>query len=629
MTLPLFNVGGLATGLDTNSIIKQLMDVERVPLTQLQRRRTAYQDKDSAWQKILTRIQALHEKVNAVAERSGWDTLLTGTSSDPAAVAVSVSGADNPTSLSFTVDRLASTHQVSAATVFSAGTDPVGAGTLTLTVGATNYTVDTDASTTLAGLVTEINALEAGVNARLVTVDANQLRLVIRADQSGDDGQFTASGTQATLQGFSTVETGLDARLTLGSGAGAITVERSSNTITDLVAGLTLNLKAVTTSAVTVISERDIEGAVTMVKDMVDELNSALSTISGLTTYHAETGAASALAGDSSVRNVVLRLRSALSSAVGLTGDYRHAGSVGISLSRDGSIIFDETKLRDALEDDFEGVMDLFTRAGSTTDPRATFAAATLNTVDGSYLINITTAAGRASVQGIVYIPPAAPETFTVTSDGVSVSVTLAAGDDLATAISKINAAMASAQVQTISASEVGGAIQLEETRYGTAAAFSVSPNSFGLEGTFAGVDVAGTIGGDPSTGSGQLLTSTSGSSNGVTVGITASASEVSAAGGSLDLGSVSVTTGFAKRLEELLDTFEGTNGAIDRARDRWQSQIDLLDDRIEVFQDRLERREAALLRQFTALETAMSRLIALSNSLTAQLNSLQGGSQT
>lgn len=80
------------------------------------------------------------------------------------------------------------------------------------------------------------------------------------------------------------------------------------------------------------------------------------------------------------------------------------------------------------------------------------------------------------------------------------------------------------------------------------------------------------------------------------------------------------VSNGFVGRLTAALDLAEGAGGAIDRARDRWQNQIDLIDDRIDVFEDRIERKEALLIRQFAALETAMAALTAQANFLSSQL---------
>jgi flagellar hook-associated protein 2 len=419
-------------------------------------------------------------------------------------------------------------------------------------------------------------------------------------------------------------ETGLDAQLTVGSGAGAIAIERASNTITDLVAGLTINLKATTASAVTISTGRDADAAIKAVKEMVTELNSTITTVTALSAYKPDTKTASALTGDDTARRMLLEIRKTVSGAVaGLTGNYLAAGDVGVSLNRSGTVVVDEAKLRAALQKDFEGVTALFARTGKATDARASFASATKDTVDGTYSLTITTAAAKASVLGSVYSVPGANSTFTITSGSAVASVTINAGDDLTTAVGRINTALAAANITTIAATASSGKISLDESRYGSDSSFTVAANDFGLAGTFSGVNVAGTMGGNAASGSGNTLTGTTGATKGMALSVTASAADVAGAGGSLSLGSVTVTTGFAKRLQELSDRWDDNDAAIDVARDGAQAQISVIDKRIQVLEARLQRKNGALIRQFAALETAMSRLQSMSKALNSQLASL------
>ena len=59
MAVPLFNIGGLASGLDTNSIISSVLDVERIPIQQLEARKANHQAEDSAWQSVKARYSAI------------------------------------------------------------------------------------------------------------------------------------------------------------------------------------------------------------------------------------------------------------------------------------------------------------------------------------------------------------------------------------------------------------------------------------------------------------------------------------------------------------------------------------------------------------------------------------------
>ncbi len=626
MTLPLFNIGGLASGLDTNSIVSQLIQIERIPINQLEYRRTFYQERQQAWDDIATRISALREQEQKLSDAAEWRRFSLATSSNPDAVAVAVTGSPATGATSFTVDQLAAAHQVAATGTFGAATDLVGAGTFTLTVGGTNYDVTTTSTTTVGELVSQINGLGVGVSASLLQVTSGQYRLVLTADQTGAASAFTATADQASLGTFDVVQQGVDAQLTIGSGTGAITVNRSSNVVDDLIDGVELTLATTTTAPVTVSVDRDLDAATEAVRGLVDELNSTLSLLDDLTAYNAEANQSGPLTGDASARDLELSLRSKLSGVVpGLSGPYTFASSVGISLTRTGSFTFDETAFRAALEDDFDAVAALFGRATTATDPRVSVAAVRDSSLDGIHAVEITQAASVASVTGTTYTAPTADETFDITSGTKTATVTILAGSDLATAVQAINDALSAAGISTVKATSSGGAIRLDETRYGSAFSFTVAANSFGLAGTFTGTDVAGTIGGVAATGTGRSLQGT-GTLDGLILTITASAAEVAAAGGTLSLGTVSITSGLASRFDEYLETVEGTDGVIDRARDRWASQIELLDDRIEDLEDRIAMREEILRRQFTAMETALSRLTATSQSLGAALAGLVGG---
>ena len=86
---------GIGSGLDINSIITQLVAVERVPLTQLKTQATALQTKLSTYGKVQSAISALRDAASALTRSETW-TKTTGASSDPSAVSVTTSAATKP-----------------------------------------------------------------------------------------------------------------------------------------------------------------------------------------------------------------------------------------------------------------------------------------------------------------------------------------------------------------------------------------------------------------------------------------------------------------------------------------------------------------------------------------------------
>ncbi len=628
MATPLFSVGGLVSGLDTNSIVQQLMQLERAPVERLQARQATYRAKIDAWGTVRTRLAAVRTAVDRLKDATSVRGFATVTSSDEAVVRAAVTGEASPGSLSFTVDRLATHHQVVSGGSFEGPEATVGEGTLTITRGTTTYEVSTNASTTLAQLASEIDSLGAGVRAMVVSVDGTSYRLFVTAEESGADAVFTVSGTQPGLDAFDVVETGVDAQLTVGSGAGALTVTRATNTIEDLLPGVTLTLGSTSATSVTVSVDRDLDGVVGAVEGLVDAVNQAITTLRDLTRYDPTTKQAGALQGDPSAWRLLMDLRSAVSDAVaGLGGPYTAASSVGVTLSRDGTFVVDGSALREALRSRFDDVVGVLARTGIPSDPRVSFSRASDATRPGTYAVVLTQAAEVPAVTGDPYVAPAADETFTVTAGAATATVTVAAGSTLAQAVQTINDALSAAGITWVVASEQAGSIRLAGTRYGSGSTFTVAgAGAFGLAGTFAGVDAAGTIDGRAASGAGRALTASEGDASGLQVLVAATPEEVAAAGGSLALGSVTYAEGFVGRLSRLLASTEGVDGLVELASERWRSQVRLIDDQVRALERHLELREAELRRRFAAMETALSGLTAQASFLAARLAGLTGG---
>ena len=122
MAIPLFTIGGLASGLDTYSIISSVLDVERIPIQQLEARQADHQVEDNAWQTTKTRYSAIRTALYALDSQNDFDNFVTASSSNTATVSVTTTGAASPGSVSVVVDQLAANHQVASATN-SAGAD--------------------------------------------------------------------------------------------------------------------------------------------------------------------------------------------------------------------------------------------------------------------------------------------------------------------------------------------------------------------------------------------------------------------------------------------------------------------------------------------------------------------------
>lgn len=385
-------IDGLASGLDTTSIINSLMQVEAIPKTLLENKATNIKAGLDSYASIRTKVAAVRTAAEALSSNTGWSPL-TASSSNSEVVSASAGTGTPGGSLTFSVVSLATAMQRSSTDTFAGLDADLGGRTLSLTKGT--HTFDSSA-TTLSGLVDEINAdADLGVRATALQVSPGSYRLVLSAKETGVDNSFTASGTGWT-GAFDVTTVAKDAQLDVGG----ITVTRPSNTISDLLPGATLNLKATSATPVTVNVQRDAEAVSTKVEALVKALNGAIDEIKLRTAYNAETQQRSSLTGDSTARTVAQRMTDAVIAEVEGAA-LSTVGLAGVELGRDGRFTFDAAEFKAAYADDPSAVQRLFVEGGDTTGGVG-FKSAGWRAQAGTYTVEVTENAGvyTATIDG-------------------------------------------------------------------------------------------------------------------------------------------------------------------------------------------------------------------------------------
>lgn len=623
MAAPLFNIGGLASGLDTNSIVDGLMNIERAPIRALETKQRTFQARADGWKSVTTRLSALRTKLNDIALPGKFEGYVDATSSDTTIAKVTAGIGLAPLNLTFTVDKLAKAEQRTSNTNFTSADQTVGAGTFTFSAGTgATQTITTTASTTVADLAQQINALNKGVTANVVSTDGTSHKLILQGQTTGAVNAITVGGSLTGLQSanFTVSQAAQDAQLTMGSGPGALVITRPTNTVNDLSSGLILNLQKESTTPVTLTGGRSADNAFKAIKGFVDELNATAKTLKDLSKIDpADSTKNGPLAGDATLRSLRFAISGFVSAQVeGITGPVSHASSAGLSIQRDGTFSLDETKLKAALASDWTSVARLFQRSGQAADSRLQFINGSDATAVGSYGVAVTQAATAATVTGNIYSPPVADTAFTVVSSGKTINMTITAGSTINQAISSINASLDAQGITSLRASSAGGgALKLAEGRYGASGSFTVAgAAAFGLDGTHNAVDVIGTIDGQAATGVGRSLTSSAGASKGLMIQVSATPAEVTAAGGTLTLGTMSFTQGWGGMVGKFVAGTEGASGTVDLARNNWDLRVKDAKERSAAIERRLADREKVLRRQFSAMEQAISTMRAQSTSL-------------
>jgi flagellar hook-associated protein 2 len=367
---------GIGSGLDIESMITQLVAAERAPVRQLAKEASSLQTRLSAYGKLQSGMAALRDAAAALTRSSTWGAT-TGSSSDAAAVAVTTSASTLPGSYSIEVQRLASV-QSNATGVYTSADALVGEGTLRIELGtwsadqsgftpkagatAVDITVGPPAES-LAQLRDKINASNAGVVASVLT-DASGARLVLRSATTGEMNGFRVGVTDS--DGNNSDGLGLSALafdpsvgvLTMAQALAAanaaatlngLSISSSSNTLSNVLDGITLTLGKVTAAPVQVDAKTDTASIRKALDGFVSAYNELNKQLLEQTKYDAATKSAGALQGDSAAVQMRAQLRSLLGESSSASAMFTRLAEVGFDVQSDGSIRLDEAKLANGL----------------------------------------------------------------------------------------------------------------------------------------------------------------------------------------------------------------------------------------------------------------------------------------
>ncbi|MEW6441367.1 MAG: flagellar filament capping protein FliD [bacterium] len=372
------SVSGLTTGIDYNSLIEQLINVERVPINRLESRKAGYEQKAAAYADLSTKLDALEAAAAALRSSSGFADK-TVTVSDPTILTADAGSSATTGDYSLIVSELALSHKLISGNGLASedGTIASGAGQFRFKIGesGTEYAVDVDAETTLEELKDALNALDVGLNA--VIIDEGQgatpYRLILSSEDTGATNKIIVTQDDTNL-GFPVNDTTLVSALHIQKPQDAeieldgFTVYRSGNTVTDLIPGVTLFLhKAQEGSSVALQVSQDRAGITAKIQTLIDSYNEVVTYISGRSDYDTEEHTADPLYAEGTVRAILRRMGSIVSSGVsGLPAELKALSQIGVSTQRDGTLALDQGELQDALDEDPAAVTNLFIDGAAT-----------------------------------------------------------------------------------------------------------------------------------------------------------------------------------------------------------------------------------------------------------------------
>ncbi len=372
---------GVGSGLDVKSIVTQLVAIEKQPLQPLKATATKYQTQLSLYGQVKAQISTLGDAAAVLAGPGGWNSQK-ASSSNPAAVGVTAGSSAVPASLSVSVQQLARAQSTASVGV-AAGVAVGAAGTLKIELGSwsggatpvftagASATVSVVAGDTVSAIAAKVNAANAGVTATVLKDGANE-RLVIRSATTGTAAGFrlnspadpglAALGFTNPSDGAAFVgQTALDANVQISG----VSVVSATNTLKDVVPGVTLQLNQLTTAPAEVTITNDLDAVQKNIQGFVDAYNALNSTIASATNYNAATKIGGPLQGDPTILGLQTALRSMLgSTSVGST--FSRLSEVGIERQTDGALKINAAKL-DTAKLDIANLKSLF--ATNNSDP--------------------------------------------------------------------------------------------------------------------------------------------------------------------------------------------------------------------------------------------------------------------
>lgn len=739
------SVGGLASGLDTNSIINQLIEIERRPISKLQADIAELQQMQASFTGLAPRFSSLRAAARALAISSLDQP--TATVSDDSVFSATVGSTAIEGRHDLSIAQLATANRIASQGWDDENATPISlvGGSFVVQVGdsGAQTSIAVTTSTTLLDLANAINAAEGDVSASIINDGTNERasRLVLTSRRTGlesdiqvvtndtsldfenavieaasaDDGNAgtytgvaTSSGTytgttnktfiieiettgavdvpgttyrvsqdggQTFTGGFAVtsapgaiggnlegVSIAFSSSGTLTAGdrfyvdvsvpelqaardaiftLDGITQTRSTNTVSDALTGVTLNLASTTVTPESFTVRRDDDQIVSAVQGLVEAYNGVFEAVRSEQTFDAETLEAGLLLGDRTANTILARLRQTLSQQVSGTGSaYDSLATLGMTSSRTGGLSLNVTELRQALEADRDGVLRVLARTERTSSSQLVVSSRPRERADGTYGVNISAHPAAASVAAGVAqtLPLASAETltflysenFTESSPTTSsFSVQLEAGDTQGQVIDRLNSAFATqgvrlrafaaAGILTIESTIPGADMRLEVNSAVAAAADSVG---FGVGTlTSTGVDVAGTIDGQAASGSGGRLEITEGALAGLAINYTGTATGA--------VGTVTISTGAEGAFVDMVDELtSGSDSVLGVRTSAIQDQIDDMEARIIDKEEQVARIRARLEEQFAALEVQLSGLQSQADFLTNQLAQLESFSQ-
>ncbi|MDT8428254.1 MAG: flagellar filament capping protein FliD [Pseudomonadales bacterium] len=325
------------------------------------------------------------------------------------------------------------------------------------------------------------------------------------ASVAGRDG-FGLDTSQGTVTGSARLSQTVAAQDALFTVSG-IAVKRSSNLVTGVIPGLTLNLKGVTPGPVALSVDKDPQSIIDRIEGFVAAFNELKTVSDSLTAFNpdaGENGQGSLFTGDSALRFIRDDINRILRGAVtGLNGNIRTLTDIGITTNQNNGfrLDFNVSKFQESFAADPQVVQALFAITGAATDSQIKQTGNNTQTQPGTYALEITRLATTAAYQGIGIDTLAAGnividdsnDEFTIDVNGVTANIKLQSGNfataaelasHLQDSINGHENLLPGNNLLTVSFNEAENRFEFESSQYGSTSKVNFLDTDAGLADT-------------------------------------------------------------------------------------------------------------------------------------------------
>lgn len=648
---------GLGSGIDIKSLVTQLVSAEKAPVTsRLDKQEASLTAKLSSFGTFKSALSSFKATFSALQSASAFHKTNVTSSNETILSGTAESNADLG-SYRIEVKQLAQSHALATAQVYDNASATVGTGLLTIKFGTNptgaDFVQNSDKGTlslvidntnnTLTGIRDAINKANAGVSAAVV-YNGTGYQLVLNSTDGGEENAMQISGLSDLAYNSDTANNKM-AQTQIAkdaiAGINGLEVRSSSNTISDALKGLTLDLKKAELGTVVDLEVAQSSTDVTKAMEaFVKGYNDLVKAVKDVASYDAANKKGGILQGDAAVLGTMSMIRSELSRFVqGLTGSYKGLAEIGVRVQSDGSLKLDGSVLNKALANDRDAVAAVFSVLGRPSDSAVQYVEASSGTAAGSYSVNVTRVATQGTMVGtqalnFPFVVDSSNKTLKLSVDGViSGEVNLTEGNYTSQSLvaelqSRINGdnALKSAGVSVSVSLDLSNHLVMTAKSFGSSSRVGVVQDNVSLGfavgvGSTNGLDIAGSIDGTDAEGNGQELTAISGSATGLKLLI-----EGDATG---DRGSVDFSRGMMERLEKALTSMLESKGTVNAKSEGLQKSLDKIQDERDKLDERMSKFETQLLKRFTAMDSLVGRLQSTSSYLTQALANLPYNSST